>query len=150
MPLLREKDRSALRELGKNFTADVDVTLFTQRTSPLDVPGVVPCETCEHAEELAGEVSELMPRVHVDVVDFVENRDRATQQNVDRLPTMVLGGKAENRVRFIGFPAGYEAATLMKALMDAGGAPDAVPQEIAQKLAGVTKPVDLKVFVTPT
>lgn len=150
MPLLQEKDRNTLRDLAKQITSDVTVTLYTQRKSPLVVPGVVPCETCEHAEQLVTELSEIMPKLTVEIIDFVEQRERAEQDKVDHLPTLIIAGAAERRVRFIGFPAGYEAATLITAIMQAGGAADAIPKDVRSMLDMIDKPIDLKVFVTPT
>lgn len=150
MPLLQKNDRNTLSDLGKSVTKDVDVTLYTQRKSPLVVPGVVPCATCEYAEQLVNELAEVMPKVHVNILDLVEHREQAALAHVDRVPTMLLGGDAGQRVRFVGFPGGYEAATFVKALLEAGGAPDGLPEETRTKLGAMNNPIDIKVFVTPT
>lgn len=150
MALIRDKDRDKLREVAKGLTQDVDVTLYTQRESALIVPGVIPCETCEFAEQLLNELAEIVPRLKVNVQDLVEAREQAEREDVVRVPTIVIGGAAEKRARFVGFPGGYEASTFIKALFDAGGAPDGLPQEIQTKIAATEKPVDVKVFVTPT
>lgn len=150
MPLLRENDRNALRDLAKSLSKDVDVTLYTQRKSPLIVPGVVPCATCESAEQLVNELAEIMPKVHPTILDLVENQERAAKDNVDRVPTIVLGGEAAQRVRFVGFPGGYEAASFIKVLLEAGGAPDSLRLDVRTKVAAIDKPFDIKVFVTPT
>jgi thioredoxin reductase (NADPH) len=63
---------------------------------------------------------------------------------------MILGGAAERRVRFMGFPGGYEFATFMTALLEAGGAGEEVPEPIRTRLDGLANPVDIKVFVTPS
>lgn len=150
MPLIGQKDRDALMQMAQNLTQDVDVTVYTQRKSPLVVPGVIPCETCEHTEQLVNELCEIMPKVQPNIVDFIENQEQAARDDVDRVPTVLLGGNAQRRVRFVGFPGGYEAASFVKSLMEAGGASDGVPQDLQTKIAGVTTPVDIKVFVTPT
>lgn len=136
--------------MGKSLTKDVEVTLYTQRTSALVVPGVIPCETCEAAEQLVTELAELIPNVKPKVLDLVDSRDEAEKTNVDRVPTFLVGGDAAGRVRFMGFPAGYEAASFMQAIFDAGGATEEMPKDVQDKLAGVSQPVALKVFVTPT
>lgn len=150
MPLLNQKDRDTLTEMGKSLAQDVDVTLYTQRTSPLVVPGVIPCETCEAAEQLVTELSELIPKVKPNVVDLVESGEQAAKAGVDRVPTFVMGGAAAGRVRFLGFPGGYEAASFVQSVFEAGGATVELPQEVHDKLAAIAKPVELKVFVTPT
>lgn len=150
MPLIAQKDREALARIAQGLKSDVDVTLYTQRKSALTVPGVVPCETCEHTEQLVSELGEIMQNVRPSVVDLVANREQALKEDVDRVPTILLGGGAQRRVRYVGFPGGYEAASLVKSLMEAGGATDGIAQDLQTKLAGVTQPIDIKVFVTPT
>jgi alkyl hydroperoxide reductase subunit AhpF len=150
MALIRDKDRDTLREMAKGLARDVDVTLYTQRESALIVPGVIPCETCESAEQLLTELAEIAPKLKVNIVDLVENREQAEREDVVRVPTIVVGGAAEKRVRFVGFPGGYEASTFIKSLFDAGGAPDGLPQDIQNRIAATEKAVDVKVFVTPT
>lgn len=150
MPLIAQKDREALTQIARGLKTDVDLTLYTQRKSALIVPGVVPCETCEHAEQLVRELGEIMPSVRPNVVDLLEDREQAVSDAVDRVPTILLGGSAQRRVRFIGFPGGYEAASLVKSLMEAGGATDGVAQDLQTRLSGVTTSIDIKVFVTPT
>lgn len=150
MPLINTKDREALTGMAQAIKQDVDVTLYTQRTSPLIVPGVVPCETCEAAEQLVTELGEIIPQLKPTVLDLVEHQAQATLENVDRVPTIVMGGGAGKRVRFIGFPAGYEAASFVQSVFEAGGATEELPQEVVETLGTIAKPVDLKVFVTPT
>ncbi len=150
MALIKEKDRASLAELGARLTRDVDVTLYTQRTSALVVPGVIPCETCDVAEELLQELGEILPKVRVTIVDLVEHQEEAERAGINRVPTIVIGGNAEGRVRFMGFPGGYEFASFVSALLEAGGAGEEVPEPLQQRLASLPDPVDVKVFVTPS
>lgn len=150
MALIKEKDRAALAQLGEKLTRDVDVSLYTQRASALVVPGVIPCETCEVAEELLNELSEIIPKLRVSIVDLVENREEAERDGVNRVPTIVVGGAAERRVRFLGFPGGYEFASFMSALLEAGGAGEDVPDVLRTRLSALENPIDIKVFATPS
>lgn len=148
MALIKEKDRATLAQLGNQLTRDVDLTLYTQRASALVVPGVIACETCETAEELLQELGEIIPKLRVEIVDLVENREEAQRSGVNRVPTMVVGGGAERRVRFMGFPGGYEFATFMTALLEAGGSGEDVPDSVRTRLSALDNPIDIKVFVT--
>ena len=150
MALIKDKDRTALSQLAEKMTRDVDITLYTQRDSALVVPGVVPCETCNTTEELLDELSEVVPKLRVNTLDLVNSRDDAQRDVVNRVPTMIVGGAAERRVRFMGFPGGYEFATFMTALLQAGGAAEEVPAALQKSLATLEKPIDIKVFVTPS
>jgi hypothetical protein len=104
MALIKEKDRTALAKLAEEMTRDVDITLYTQRDSALVVPGVVPCETCNTTEELLNELAAIVPKLRVNVLDLVNSRVDAEREGVNRVPTMIVGGAAERRVRFMGFP----------------------------------------------
>jgi alkyl hydroperoxide reductase subunit AhpF len=150
MPLINQKDREALGKMAQAIKHDVDVTLYTQRTSPLIVPGVVPCETCESAEQLVSELGEILPGLKPAILDLVEHREQAAKEGVDRVPTIVMGGAAARRVRFVGFPSGYEAASFVQSVFEAGGATEELPGEVIEQLNVIEKRVDIKVFVTPT
>jgi len=150
MGLIRENDRKTLREMAEGMSKDVSLTLYTQRTSPLIVPGVVPCETCEAAEGLMSELSELMPRLNLTVLDLVANRAEAESVGVDRVPTLLFDGEGGGRVRFVGFPGGYEFPAFLKSVLEMGGAEQGLAPEARAQLSALTEPVDLKVFVTPT
>ena len=151
MALIREKDAEALRKLAAGLQNDVDLTLYTQRESPLVVPGVVPCESCEVTEQMVGELGTIIPKMRVNVLDLVKHRDEAEGAGINRVPTMVLGGAAQKRVRFLGFPGGYEFPTFVKSVLEAGGAPDGLPDDVRKQIADAVKtPIDIKVFVTPT
>jgi alkyl hydroperoxide reductase subunit AhpF len=150
MALIKEKDRATLAQLGEKLTGDVDITLYTQLTSALAVPGVIPCETCEVSEELLQELGGILPKLQVNIVDLVSDRAQAERDGVNRVPTMVLGGAAQRRVRFMGFPGGYEFATFMSALLEAGGSGEDVPAAVRAQLDALSNPVDIKVFVTPS
>lgn len=150
MAMIREKDRDALGHLASRLTREVDATLYTQRASPLMVPGVIPTQTCKFAEELLSELAVLIPKLKVNIVDLVDGREQAEREGVVRVPTIVIGGSAQRRVRFIGFPGGYGASTFFKSLLDAGGIPDGLSEETRARIAQITTPADMKIFVAPT
>lgn len=150
MALLPDSDRKALQAMAERMRNDVSLTLYTQRKSPIVIPDVVPCETCETTERLVGELDELMPRLNVTVLDLVADSEKAAKERIDRVPTLVLNGAAGGRVRFLGTPAGYEFATLLAALLELAGAREGVDDATRAKLAGIEDAIDLKVFTTPT
>jgi alkyl hydroperoxide reductase subunit AhpF len=53
-------------------------------------------------------------------------------------------------MRFFGAPSGYEFMSLIEAIIIAGGDDSGLKPESKELIAGVTKPIDLQVFVTPT
>lgn len=80
------------------------------------------------------------------------DKDRVAQYGVDHAPATVVVG-TQDRLRYYGVPSGHELTTLVEAVMLAGGAgPEGggLTRETREQLAGLDRPVDIKVFVTPT
>lgn len=150
MPLIHEQDREGLRKLAEAMTKDVSLTLYTQHDTPLVVPGVFPCETCNVTEELMGELTSLMPRLALTVRDLVADRVEAMRDGVDRAPTMLFDGDAGGRVSFVGMPGGYEFPAFVTSVLELGGIDQGLTPEMREKVAAVDQPISLKVFVTPT
>jgi glutaredoxin-like protein len=74
----------------------------------------------------------------------------AARYGIDKAPALVLEGPAGARVRFYGVPAGLEFTSLLQALADAASGAALLSAGTWKKLAGLTRPVHLQVFVTPT
>jgi hypothetical protein len=150
MALIKDKDRDAIAKAASAMTRDVSIELFTQRSSALIVPGVVPCETCEVTEQLLTELPPLIPHLSVSVVDLVADKAQADAVGVNRVPTLVFTGAVRARVKFVGAPVGYEFSTMLGAIFEAGGAAGVASEASRSALAGLAQPVELKVFTTPT
>ena len=136
--------------MGAQLQRDVVVDFFTQRQSALYVPGVVPCETCTIAEEVMAELEPLIPRLKVRTHDMVGEQDLAQRHGVNRVPTLVFNDELAGRVTFVGAPLGYEFASFLSGVLEAGGAAAIASEGSRAKIASVPGPINLKVFVTPT
>jgi len=150
MARISAKDREQIAKMGARLQRDVVVDLFTQRESPLIVPGVVPCETCTVVEEVLAELQPLIPHVKVQTHDLVGERELAATRGIDRVPTLAFDGDLAGRIRFVGAPLGYEFASFLSSIFEVGGTTKAASDTGLTRLAGVAQPVNLKVFVTPT
>lgn len=69
---------------------------------------------------------------------------------VSRVPTLVLRGAAHGILRYLGIPAGLEFGTLLEDLAAVSRGTTSLTTESRTKLATLTKPVHVQVFVTPT
>jgi glutaredoxin-like protein len=150
MALLSDKDQKTLKDLfGKRLTEDVNLTYFTQHDSVLSVPGLE-CEYCRETRDLLEEVSALSDHIHVTIKDFVKDEEEAKRMGVERIPAIVMEGKAKGRVNFYGIPAGYEFSTLIEDLLDlSSGEPD-LQDTTLKAMESVQQDVHIQVFVTPT
>jgi alkyl hydroperoxide reductase subunit AhpF len=150
MPLIRDSDRRQLTDIFNTQLKDkVTLHFFTQHDSPLAVPSQE-CFTCRETGELLREVAGLSDKLELVTHDFYTESDTARSYGVDRIPALVLQGTNRGTVRFFGIPAGYEFAVLIQDLIDISGAPSRLNPAVARQLASITKPVTIKVLVTPT
>ncbi len=151
MPLLREHDRMALSDLfAEKLTGPVKLVMYTQRQSPIWVPGMPACEFCEQTEQLVREVAELSDKLSVEVYDFVRDEAGARSQGIDKIPAIAVIGARDYGIRFYGIPSGYEFATLVEAIVDVSRGVTDLKPEVKEQLARLDRDVHIQVFATPT
>ena len=107
------------------------------------------CQTCGTAEEFYKELAGLSPKLKLEIYNRVTDTEKAAAYGITESPAAVLEGPNGARVRFLGIPAGYEFASLLEALKNSASSDRGLAPETLAGLAGVTKPVNIKVFVTP-
>ncbi|HEX9246577.1 MAG TPA: glutaredoxin, partial [bacterium] len=69
---------------------------------------------------------------------------------VDRVPAIVVLGARDYGIRYYGLPGGYELATLLDIIVDAGRGAADLEAETRAAVAQLPADVHLQVFVTPT
>ena len=145
MSLLSTADQQTLREAFDGMTQPVTILFVTQ---------AIGCETCDETRRILAEITEVTNQVTVDEVNLVLERDRAAQYGIDRAPALVLlagADRADTRIRMLGAPSGYDFMSLVDAILLAGGGShQALSAATLQKVAAVSEPLTLRVFVTPT
>ena len=143
MALLSEQDRQAVRGHLADLTHQVTLLLFTQT-----IGGP---ETAQVARQILNELAGLSEKLTIEEVNFILERDRAATYGVDKIPAIVVLRNGEDtRIRFFGAPSGYEFMSLIEAIILAGGDDSGLKPASKELIAGVTSPIDLQVFVTPT
>lgn len=151
MGLISESDRQVIRNhFDENFTSEVEIVMFTERESPIIIPGKEPCETCGQTEELLEEVAALSDKLTVTVHEISSAKEEAASYGIDRVPAFVVKGATRGRMRFLGIPAGYEFSGFIADLVDASKGTTDLSGETREFLASLTQDVNIKVFTTPT
>lgn len=149
--MIPQRDRDVIREhFEKNLVDDVRVTLFTERSTGLFVPGREECAYCEDTQKLLTELSDLSDKVHLDVVQRREEPERAAELGIERVPAIVLDGNARGRVRFYGIPSGHEFSVLLQDIVDVSRGETSLSDETRAALRDLTEDVHILVFSTPT
>lgn len=113
-------------------------------------------DACLQTRQILGELPPLSDGIRIEEVNFVLEPDRAARYGVDRVPAIVLlttdahEPERDSRIRFLGIPAGYEFAALVRAVLLVGGAPSQLSAASLAHLARVDRPMTVHVFSTPT
>lgn len=151
MPFLEERDRREIQRLFEQFDRDVNLVFFTKRQSPLYVPGVEECETCEDAQMLLEEVAALSEKLHLEVHDLAGDSALAKEYGIGRIPALIISSElVKGKPRFFGMPAGYEFSTIINTVLDASKGVTAFGAATKETVAAIDKDVHIQVFVTPT
>jgi glutaredoxin-like protein len=151
MRFIPETEGQAIRaHLDKKLEGPVTLDLFIEPKSAIVVPGRPECELCEETRDLLEDVASLSNQITLIVHDVRTEPELASETGISRVPTLVLRGAARGVVRYVGIPAGLEFGTLLEDLAAVSRGTTALGQESRTKLATLTKPVHVQVFVTPT
>ena len=151
MGLISETDRETIRNhFSESLDGDVEIVMFTERESPIIIPGKQPCEMCTQTEELLEEVAALSDKLKLTVHEISTAKEEADALGIDRVPAFVFKGASRGRVRFFGIPSGYEFSALIEDLVDVSKGTTDLTAETREYLTTLTEDVNIKVFTTPT
>ena len=145
MSLLSPTDQQTLRDSFAKMTRRVKLLFFTQ---------AIGCDTCLETRQILDEITALTDRVVIEEGNLVLDKDRAASFGIDRAPGIVLlagDDDEDTRIRFLGEPAGYDFLSLVDAILAASGASEQTLSDASlAAVAGLTEPITVRVFVTPT
>ena len=113
------------------------------------------CEHCDTTQQLAEEVTSLSELLHFAEYDIETDSEIASHYNVDRTPGLVITAKNNGEltdygVRYSGVPAGHEFTSLVHDIINVSKRQTTLSEETREFLQGLTEPVHMQVFVTPT
>jgi len=141
MAILTGRDVETVRKEFAKLVGPVTVTVFSQELGS---------ESCGRTEWLVKEVAECSDKLTVNILNLILDRQKAEAYGVDRVPAIVVEGARDYGIRFFGLPAGYEFTNLIDAIVVASTGEPALAPETRAILSGLTKPVHIRVFTTPT
>lgn len=152
MPLLSDKDATYLREVfAQQLVNPVTVTLFTQKSTLLTVPGhEQETEYCRQANEIVQEVAALTDKITVETYDVRTDAAQFAAYGIERIPAILLGAGDDRPARFFGVTAGYEFSTFVQDLLDISNGNIELTEATLEYVRGLTSDVHIQVFSTPT
>ena len=145
------------RFLNDDLTKQVK-DIFADLQDPVEVIYFTSQDGSQYMEEtrqLLGEVTSLSDVFTFSVYDLDENSELARQYKIDKAPGFVILSKKGDQltdygIRYYGIPAGHEFTSLINDLIMVSSHNSALSDESRKFLQGLTNPVLLQVFVTPT
>ena len=141
MGLISDDDALEIRERLKGMVHPVKLVHFTQELN---------LEYGREANQLLAELLALSDKLSLEVYNFLLDQDKVSEYAVDKVPATAVRNAKDYGIRFYGLPAGYEFATLLDAILSVSQGDSGLKAENKDKLAKVSQPVHLQVFVTPT
>lgn len=142
MGLIKEEDRKAIREAFANgLKGDVNLAVFYGRDG---------CQYCSETIEILDTLSSIDRRIKVTKYDIKASAKEAKFMGIDKVPAIAISGAKMYNVHYYGIPAGYEFSSLMEDIIDASRGETGLTEAVKASIRKVNRPVDIKVFVTPT
>jgi len=147
MPLISAQDAELLRdEFASHLVDPVKLVMFTQ---------TIECQFCAETRQIVEEVAALSDRITAEIYNLVTDKAVADRYGVDKIPAIAIlrvegGQDRDYGIRFYGIPSGYEFTSLIEDILDVSRGESGLQARTRQAVAGISSPVHLQVFVTPT
>ena len=151
--LIPDQEKSRIkRTFRKDLKAEVYLRLFTQRPSPIAVPGRE-CKYCLQTQQMLEELAALSPKIHLDMVDIYAEPELAREEGITRVPAIAFGLNRESKggpkLRFFGIPMGYQMAVVIENIRTISRSVSPLSMDTRKQLRRINQPVHIQVFVTP-
>lgn len=136
---------------------EADVLVIRQRLSEMDNPvrlihftQELNLEYGRETKQLMEELGALSDKLSVEIYNFLLDKERVAEYAIDKVPATVIRNGKDHGIRFYGIPAGYEFSSLLDTILSVSRDSSGLKEESRAKLAAITEPLHLEVFVTPT
>lgn len=141
MRLISDEDAVEIRQRLGEMTGEVKIVHFTQELN---------LEYGREARLLMEDLAELSDKLSLEVYDFLLDKEKVAEYGVDKVPATIPRNGKDFGLRFYGIPAGYEFSSLLDAILIVSKGESGLAPESKEKLAALSQPIHLEVFVTPT
>lgn len=139
--MLDDKIKQEVKKILASMVNPVTLKLFTQSME---------CDNCKHTHELLNDLITTTDKLKLEVYDFEKDAEIVKKLKIAEIPAIVVMDNKDHGIRFYGIPAGYEFSSLLNSLLMVSTGIAKLTNETKAYLDTLTKPVHLKVFVTPT
>jgi len=138
--MLNEKDITYVKDLfGGKLKGEVNLELFIEPDSTYS----------KNTLELLRDLEKVDSRIKLSIIDVSKNAQKRHDRGVDKAPALLISPEKGYLIYYFGMPSGYQFAALLDDIVDASNGMDRLSDITREQLRGVSKPVDIKVFVDP-
>jgi alkyl hydroperoxide reductase subunit AhpF len=142
MALITDDVAAQLREEFAKLKEPVRLAVFSQALADPE---------SEQVRRLVEELAGLDPKITAESYNFVLDTAKVEELKIRRIPAIaVLGAEKDHGIRMYGLPSGYEFGSLVDAILDVSSGDSGLGEATRTALEGLTQPVHLQVFSTPT
>lgn len=138
MALLNDEILQNVTQMLADLPNEVKLLVFTAKEN---------CDYCKEIVQLAEEVAATSDKVIVEVND-VQNVPASLK--ITMAPSIAIVGTKDYGIRYYGIPSGHEFSTLLAGIQKASNGQADLDEQTKSYLDSLDKPVNIKVFVTPT
>lgn len=144
--LLNDDIAAQVRQVFSQLVEPVEVLFFGAKDD---------CEYCADTLQLVREITDLDDKLTISTYDVEADREVAQRYHVDKTPGLVIAGRDGDRlidygIRIAGIPAGHEFSSLIHDILLVSSRDSGLSDKTRAYVKGISKPVLLQVFVTPT
>lgn len=136
-----DKKKVLTQDLSSRVKNNIKIILFTEEHE---------CQFCSDTKNLIEEIGALNKKISIQTYDFIKNKDKANEYNIDKIPAIAIIGSKDYGVRIYGIPYGYELSTLIEAIVNVSQGNTDLSSDTKSILSEVKKPVHIQVFISLT
>jgi glutaredoxin-like protein len=142
-------DQETIRELfEEELTGPVKLEFFTQKPSPVFVPGRDECRFCADVQQMLEELTHLSAKISLRVHEWNPNEETAARYGIQRVPATVLRGVLNRPIVYYGLPAGQQFTVLIEAIVAISAGATGLPAKLRQKIKRVKRELPVEVYVS--
>jgi len=146
MTLLDENIQSQVQDAFTEIQHPVHILFFGTKEQ---------CQHCADTLQLVEEVTSLSDKLSLSVFDIEEDAAIAENYHVELTPGLVIAGEDDDGpidygIRHAGIPSGHEFSSLIQDILLVSRRDSGLGDQTRDLLVGLSEPVLLQVFVTPT
>ena len=147
--LIPSQEQSRLkRDFRKHLKTEVSLRLYTQRPSPIAIPGR-DCRYCPQTAQLLEELAALSPKLTLESVDYYAEPEKARNDGVSRIPAILMAPEESRTLRFYGLPMGYALPVFIESIKAVSRGATRLSVNTRKQLRRIDKPVHMQVFTAP-